>query len=168
MKGSGEVRKTLISVIGAGAATSEEEAAAEEVGREVAKRGAVLVCGGLGGVMEAACRGAKAEGGLTLGFLPGDGADCGNPHLDIALPTGLGEARNVLVARVSDGVVAVGGSLGTLSELAFALKKRLPVASVGSWRLETERLPADALFLEASSAADAIAFVMEHVRKAHR
>ncbi len=157
------MRKTLISVIGAGAATADEIRAAEDVGREIALRGAALVCGGLGGVMEAACRGAKAEGGFTIGILPGEKADGGNPYLDVALPTGLGEARNVLVARVSDGVVAVGGALGTLSELAFAIKKRLPVAAIGSWRLDRGKLPSDALFHEAASAEEAVEFVMRHI-----
>lgn len=155
--------KTLISVIGAGAASAAEKRTAEEVGRLVAEGGAVLVCGGLGGVMAAACRGAHAAGGLTVGFLPGDDSSGGNTDLDIALPTGLGEARNVLVARASDGVVAVGGALGTLSELAFALKKRVPVAALGSWRLEVERLPEDAPFLEALSPAEAVRFVFEKI-----
>lgn len=157
------MRKTLISVIGAGAASAAEKRTAEAVGRLIAERGAVLVCGGLGGVMEAACRGAHEAGGLTVGFLPGDDASGGNADLDIALPTGLGEARNVLVARASDGVVAVGGALGTLSELAFALKKRVPVAALGSWKLETARLPEDALFLEASSPGEAVEFVFGEI-----
>jgi len=153
----------LISVIGAGVASAAEKRTAEEVGRLVAERGAVLVCGGLSGVMEAACRGAHEAGGLTVGFLPGDDASGGNAEVDIALPTGLGEARNVLVARASDGVVAVGGALGTLSELAFALKKRVPVAALGSWRLEVERLPEDAVFLDAPSPAEAVKFVFGEI-----
>lgn len=162
------MRKVAISVIGAGRADARELAAAEAVGRQIARGGAVVVCGGLGGVMEAACRGAHAEGGLTLGLLPGETASGANPYLDIVLPTGLGEARNVLVARVSDGVVAVGGALGTLSELAFALKKRLPVAAIGSWDLEKERLPEDVVFFEAEDAAEAVAFVLQHIKRAGR
>ncbi|MHC4713056.1 MAG: TIGR00725 family protein [Planctomycetota bacterium] len=157
------MRKRLISVIGAGAATADELKSAEEVGREIARCGAVLVCGGLGGVMEAACKGAKGEGGFTVGILPGEDGDRGNPYLDIALATGLGEARNILVARASDGVIAVGGALGTLSELAFAIKKRLPVAAIASWRLDKDRLPADVVFAEAASAKEAVDFVMERI-----
>jgi len=157
------VRKILISVIGAGAASDAEKETAREVGRLIAEGGAVLVCGGLGGVMEAACRGAHSAGGLTVGFLPGDDPSSGNPEIDLPLPTGLGEARNVLVARASDGVIAVGGALGTLSELAFALKKRLPVAALDSWRLEAERLPSDAVFLEASTPAEAVGFIFERI-----
>lgn len=157
------MRKTLVSVIGAGAATPEERAQAEEVGRLIGEAGAVLVCGGLGGVMEAACRGAKKAGGLTLGFLPGESPQTSNPHLDIALPTGLGEVRNALVARSADGVIAVGGALGTLSELAFAIKKRLPVAAIGSWELNAERLPPDACFFEAETPSEAVDFVMKRI-----
>ncbi len=158
------MRKTTIAVIGAGAATPQELDIAEKVGRQIALAPAVLVCGGLGGVMEAACRGAKSENGFTIGFLPGDSPETSNPYLDVALPTGLGEARNLLVAKTCDGVIAIGGSLGTLSELAFALKKRLPVAALSSWILEPERLPADAIYHAAESAIDAVEFVMLRIR----
>ncbi len=157
------MRRTLISVIGAGDADSTQTAAAEKVGRLIAERGAIVVCGGLGGVMEAACRGAHRAGGLTLGFLPGESGREGNVHLDIAVPTGLGEARNVLVARGSDAVVAIGGALGTLSELAFALKKRLPVAALSSWSLEAARLPDDVVLLDASSPEEAVQFVFDRM-----
>ncbi len=159
------MRKVLISVIGGGAAGPDEIAMAREVGRQIARGSAVLVCGGLGGVMEAACCGAHEEGGETLGFLPGERVSDANRCLDIALPTGLGEARNFLVARASDGVVAVGGALGTLSELAFALKKRIPVAAIGSWSLEKKRLPRDIVFLRAGDAAEAVRFVFENIRR---
>ena len=108
---------------------------AEEVGRAVAEAGAVLVCGGLGGVMEAACRGARAGGGLTVGILPGrDRADA-NRHVDVAIPTGMGEARNALVVRAADAVVAVAGEYGTLSEIALALQAGIPVVGLDTWEL---------------------------------
>ena len=109
---------------------------AERVGAELARRGAVIVCGGLGGAMEAACRGARGEGGLTVGLLPGDDRSAANPYVDVAVPTGLGEGRNALVARAADAVIAVGGGYGTLSEIAFALKAGKLVVGLGGWDLE--------------------------------
>jgi uncharacterized protein (TIGR00725 family) len=106
------------------------------VGREVARHGAVLVCGGLGGVMEAACRGAKEAGGTTFGILPGGDRSAANRFVDYALPTGLGEARNTLVVRCADALVAVGGAYGTLSEIAFALKAGKRVIGIGSWDID--------------------------------
>jgi uncharacterized protein (TIGR00725 family) len=106
------------------------------VGRELAARGAVVVCGGLGGVMEAACRGAKAGGGRTVGILPGIDRAAANPFVDTAIPTGLGEARNALVVRAADALIAVGGGYGTLSEIALALKAGKPVVGLDSWDIE--------------------------------
>jgi uncharacterized protein (TIGR00725 family) len=106
------------------------------VGREVAARGALLVCGGLGGVMEAACRGAKDAGGRTVGILPGTDRAAANPFVDIAIPTGLGEARNALVVGAADGLIAVGGGYGTLSEIALALKAGKRVVGLDSWDIE--------------------------------
>jgi uncharacterized protein (TIGR00725 family) len=105
------------------------------VGRELAEHGAVLVCGGLGGVMEAACRGAKDGGGTTIGILPGTDRAAANRFVDFAIPTGLGEARNALVVRAADALIAIGGAYGTLSEIAFALKAGKPVAGLGSWEV---------------------------------
>ena len=106
------------------------------MGRELASRGAVLVCGGLGGVMEAACRGSKGGGGTTIGILPGTDRAAANPFVDFAIPTGLGEARNALVVRAADALIAVGGAYGTLSEIAFALKAGKPVAGLGTWDVD--------------------------------
>jgi uncharacterized protein (TIGR00725 family) len=106
------------------------------VGRLLAERGAVLVCGGLGGTMEAACRGAQQAGGTTVGLLPGGSRSDANPFVDVAIPTGLGEARNALVVRAADVVVAVGGGYGTLSEIALALKAGKRVVGLGSWEIE--------------------------------
>jgi uncharacterized protein (TIGR00725 family) len=125
-----------IAVVGPGRASPEELAAAEEVGAEVAAAGAVLVCGGLGGVMEAACRGARSRGGMTVGLLPGLDRGAANGWVQIAVPTGLGEARNALIVRAADALVAVGGSWGTLSEIALAMKGGVPVVGLATWKLD--------------------------------
>jgi uncharacterized protein (TIGR00725 family) len=143
-----------VAVIGPGDAAAEELDAAEELGRLLAEDGAVVVCGGLGGVMEAACRGARSAGGLTLGILPGRDRRDANPYVEVALPTGLGEARNALVVRAADVVVAVGGGYGTLSEIALALKAGTPVVGIGTWELARGGEP-DAGVARVSSAADA-------------
>jgi uncharacterized protein (TIGR00725 family) len=119
--------------VGAGEGDSE---VAEAVGRELAARGAVVVCGGLGGVMEAACRGAKESGGVTVGILPGTDRAAANAFVDVAIPTGLGEARNALVVRAADALIAVGGGYGTLSEIALALKAGKRVVGLDSWEIE--------------------------------
>jgi uncharacterized protein (TIGR00725 family) len=123
-------------VVGPGAASPEQEAVAEEVGRLLARRGAVVVCGGLGGVMEAACRGASREGGTTVGVLPGLDRGAANPFVSVAVATGLGEARNALVVRAADALIAVGGAYGTLSEIALALKAGKPVIGLGTWEID--------------------------------
>jgi uncharacterized protein (TIGR00725 family) len=106
------------------------------VGRLVAERGAVLVCGGLGGTMEAACRGAKQAGGTTVGILPGSDRSAANDFVDVAVPTGLGEARNALVVHTADVLIAVGGGYGTLSEIALALRAGKTVVGLGTWQIE--------------------------------
>jgi uncharacterized protein (TIGR00725 family) len=136
-----------VAVVGPGDAGPEILAAAESVGRELAQRGVVVVCGGLGGAMEAACRGAKEAGGTTLGLLPGADRGQANPYVDVAVATGLGEARNALVARTADALVAVGGGYGTLSEIALALRAGKRVVGLGSWEIsgmENAESPADA------------------------
>ncbi|MBI2264833.1 MAG: TIGR00725 family protein [Armatimonadetes bacterium] len=108
---------------------------AYDVGRGIAERGAVLVCGGLGGVMSWSARGARENGGTTLGMLPGTDRKDANPYIVHAVPTGLGEARNLLVVRASDALIAISGGYGTLSELAFALLHGKPVVGLSTWRL---------------------------------
>lgn len=125
-----------MAVVGPGEGSIADLAAAEEVGQALAARGAVVVCGGLGGAMEAACRGAKREGGTTLGLLPGPDRAAANRYVDLAVSTGLGEARNALVVRASDAVVAVAGGFGTLSEIALALRTGVPVVGLDSWEIE--------------------------------
>jgi uncharacterized protein (TIGR00725 family) len=126
-------RTPYIAVVGPGEASASELALAEEVGAGLASLGAVVVTGGLGGVMEAACRGARSLRGRTLGILPGDDREAANGWVEIAVATGMGELRNGLVVRASDALVAVGASHGTLSEVAFALKLGRPVVGLGTW-----------------------------------
>ncbi|PLX41908.1 MAG: TIGR00725 family protein [Deltaproteobacteria bacterium] len=126
-------RPLQISVVGAGSADSNLYKLAKEVGEQIALRGGVLVCGGLGGVMEAACRGASEAGGLTVGILPGPEAKEANPWVGVIIPTGIGHARNVLVAQSGDVVIALPGERGTMSEIAIALKTGRPVIGVRAW-----------------------------------
>ena len=123
-----------IAIVGPGRdATADELSDAEEAGAAVAEARAVLVCGGLGGVMEAACRGARSRAGVTVGILPGTDRADANGWVELALPTGLGEARNALVVRAADALVAIGGGWGTLSEIALALRTGVPVIGVHTW-----------------------------------
>src|SRR5437870_11258290 len=124
-----------IAVIGAGQCDAQTATRAEEVGRRLAQAGAMVVCGGLGGVMEATCRGAKSAGGFTLGILPGTNRADANRWVDLVIPSGLGEARNILVVRSAQAVIAVGGEFGTLSEIAFSLKLGIPVVGLNIWQL---------------------------------
>ena len=128
--------RAWIAVVGPGTAASPADlATAEEIGAAVAEAGCGLVCGGLGGGMEAACRGARSRGGLTLGLLPGLDREEANGWVVVAVPTGLGEARNALVVRAADAVVAIGGEWGTLSEIALALRAGKRVVGLGTWEL---------------------------------
>lgn len=134
-----------IAVVGGGSAEADACQAAEAVGREVARNGAVVVCGGLGGVMEAACRGAKDGGGTTLGILPGSDRAEANAWVDVAVATGMGEVRNALVIRAADAVVAVAGEFGTLSEIGLALRLGKPVVGIATWELAQGGQPVDAI-----------------------
>ncbi len=127
------MRKTHIGVIGAGECSPEAFEIAHEVGRLVAQREWVLICGGLGGVMEGAAKGCSAGGGMAVGLLPGTDRYSANPYIALAIPTGMGEARNVLVVRASDVIVAIAGEYGTLSEIGFALKIGKPVVGLKTW-----------------------------------
>ncbi len=125
-----------VAVVGPGDASLAQQRAAETVGGLLARSGAVLVCGGLGGVMAAACRGAASAGGLTVGLLPGSERTAANEWVRVAIPTGMGELRNGLVVRAADVVVAIGGAHGTLSEIALALKTGVPVIGLDSWAID--------------------------------
>ena len=123
----------IISVIGGGEASREIETLAEQLGRELATRGAMVACGGLTGVMAAVCRGAKAAGGTTIGILPGNNPEDANPWVDIPICTGMGYARNVIVVHTGRAVIAVDGAYGTLSEIGHALASDLPVIGLDTW-----------------------------------
>ncbi len=125
-----------IGVIGAGECDAALAQLAEAVGRGIAEAGAVLVCGGMGGVMEAACRGARAARGTTIGILPGPDRSGANEFVDIGIATGIGEARNLAIIRTSDVLIAVGGSYGTLSEIGFALKMGKRVIGLKTWEIK--------------------------------
>jgi hypothetical protein len=126
---------TYVAVCGSSVGTEEELARAEEVGRLLAEAGAIVVCGGLGGVMDAAARGARDAGGISVGLLPGDVRAGASEHLTVALPTGMGETRNALVIRSADAVIAIGGEWGTLSEIALAMRTGKRVVGLGTWDL---------------------------------
>jgi len=152
-------------VVGPGRADERETAWAEDVGAGIADAGAVLVCGGLGGVMEAACRGARSRGGMTVGLLPGFDREDANGWVVVAIPTGLGEARNALVVRAADAVVAIGGAWGTLSEIALALKGGTPVVGLATWELMRAGEPVEGVIRAEDAAAaveNALARVIRH------
>jgi hypothetical protein len=134
--------RTYVAVCGPDPASSEVSAQAEATGRLLARAGAVVVCGGLGGVMDAAARGCEAEGGTSIGILPGPTRDAASPHATVTIPTGMGEMRNALIVRAADAVIAIAGEFGTLSEIAFALKTETPVVGLGTWELSKDGRPA--------------------------
>lgn len=125
----------IIAVIGASQCSPEEAELARQVGRGLARRKVTLICGGLGGIMEAACQGARMEGGMTVGILPGDSCRQANPYVQIPIVTGMGHARNVLVVKSAQAVIAIGGRFGTLSEVAHALINGIPVIGLNTWSL---------------------------------
>ncbi|HSU66210.1 MAG TPA: TIGR00725 family protein, partial [Tepidisphaeraceae bacterium] len=142
-------RRTIIGVIGAGTCDAPVSSAAFAVGKALALRGCILITGGRSGVMKAASEGAASAGGLVIGILPGESPDEANEFVDVPVVTGLGEARNVIIARTADGLIAITGEYGTLSEIAFGLKFGKPVVSLNSWSV-------DARIQQASSPEDAV------------
>lgn len=148
----------IIAVIGNSDPPPQIYALAEEVGAELARRGVMPVCGGLTGVMEAVCKGAKSEGGTTIGILPGGSPDTANVHVDIPIATNMGYARNVAVVSTGRAVIAVGGAYGTLSEIAYALSYGIPVVALHSWPLTArgDGLPVTDQYIVAADPADAV------------
>lgn len=144
-----------IAVIGDSACSAEEAGLAESVGRLLALEGATVFCGGLGGVMEAVCRGAKAGNGLTVGILPGTTAEAANRWVDVPVVTGMGEARNAVVVRSARAVIAIGGGYGTLSEIAYALKSGIPVIGLNTWTLSRNEREDDSI-IRVRSAGEAV------------
>ena len=156
--------RAYVAVIGLGDEHPGKNALAREVGRGLAEAWAILVCGGLGGVMAAAAEGAAEAGGLSVGLLPGDSRAAAAESLTVAVPTGLGEARNALVVRAADAVIAIGGGFGTLSEIALALKAGKGVVALDSWRAEDsegERLPVS----EVATPTEAVRLALELARR---
>lgn len=153
-------KRIFIAVIGASKATPEETSLAEEVGKELALRQVTLVCGGMGGVMEAACRGASLNGGLTIGILPGNSREEANPYVQIPIISSIGFARNVMVVKSAQAVIAVGGAYGTLSEIAYALQSGLPVITLNSWSM-SQNGKADGAVIKAGNALDAVTMALD-------
>ena len=145
----------FVSVIGGSRCSQRESELAEEVGAELARRGVTLICGGLTGVMAAACRGAHQAGGRTVGILPGTRREDANPYVDIPIVTTIGEARNVIVVCSGQAVIAIGGEYGTLSEVAYALRNKIPVVGLNTWEL-SRRGQLDGSMIIADNAGDAV------------
>lgn len=143
------MKKKIIAVIGGAEASDEHLKIAEEVGSLIAKRGAVLITGGMGGIMTAASKGARQSSGLVIGILPTTEKESANPYVDIPIVTGIGHARNFIIARTCDCAIAIDGKYGTLSEIAFCLMYDVPVICIDTWQLE-------APVIEAKNAADAV------------
>jgi uncharacterized protein (TIGR00725 family) len=148
--------KPIIAVCGGHKCTKEVEQIAHEIGKNISKVGGILVCGGLGGVMEAVCKGCKAAGGLTVGILPGESKAAANPYVDIPIPTGLGYSRNTLVVGAADIIIALPGEYGTLSEIAFALNAKKPVIGLGSWDIPG--------MLQAKTPEEAMKLLGQHIQ----
>jgi uncharacterized protein (TIGR00725 family) len=152
---AGSDRKLIIAVIGGGQCSFEEALLAEAVGRELARRGIILVCGGLDGVMDAACRGAAIESGLTVGILPGDDPNSANQYVDIPIASGVGLARNMAVVKSAQAVIAIGGEYGTLTEIAYALKSGIPVVGLNTWSISRNGQE-DRSIIQAEDAVNAV------------
>lgn len=153
-----------IGVIGESVSTEPTERIAERVGRLIAEGGAVLVCGGMGGIMEAASRGASLAKGVVLGILPGLSRQEENPYLTFSIVTGMGDGRNILLVRSCDAIIAIGGHYGTLSEIAFAHKLDVPVVGINTWRLMRKEA-IDTKIIEAADENEAVAKALELAAK---
>ena len=151
--------RPIIAVIGGGSCSVEESALAEDVGRDLAKQGAVVICGGLGGVMEAVAKGAQANGGTTVGILPGADPAAANAYIDIPLATGLDEMRNFLIVRCAHALIAIGGGVGTLSELALAQRIGKPVVGLHDSFRNAVDIP------RVESPAEAVRWALDRVRE---
>ena len=155
------MKQRLIAVIGGSDASPQEARLAEEVGRELAAQNAVLVCGGLGGVMEAACRGASSADGITIGILPGNHASDANPYVRIPVVTGIGYARNMIVVKSAQAVIAIGGSHGTLTEIAYALQNGIPVVSLNTWSITRDNLVMDSSITSVENPGEAVTLALQ-------
>ena len=145
----------IVAVIGSSSCSEEEARLAEAVGERLARRGASVICGGLGGVMEGVCRGARSQGGLTVGILPGEDPGAANQWVDIPIATGIGYGRNMAVVKSAQAVIAIGGNYGTLSEIAYALKSGIPVIGLNTWTLSRNGKE-DSSIIRVSTAEEAV------------
>jgi hypothetical protein len=151
-------KSKIIAVIGG--RNPSEAKLAEEVGKELARQGAILICGGLSGVMQAACEGAQSQGGITIGVLPGNDATTANPYVRIPIVTNLGYARNIIVVKSARAVIAIGGGYGTLTEIGYALDAKIPVIGLQTWSLSRNH-QVDKSIVRARSAKEAIQKALE-------
>jgi uncharacterized protein (TIGR00725 family) len=152
----------IIGVVGGDRCSAEMARIAEEVGAELARRNCILICGGRGGVMEAACRGAREAGGLTIGILPGPDRSEANKYVSVPIVTDMGEARNAIIVLSSDGIVALDGSYGTLSEIALALKRGVPIVGIKTWSLAIDETKEGSI-LQATTAAEAVEILLGEI-----
>ncbi|RKY87624.1 TIGR00725 family protein [candidate division KSB1 bacterium] len=150
-------RKPIIGVIGGGFCTTEISEIAEKVGEKIAEKGAILICGGLGGVMEAACKGAKNKNGITIGILPGNDINDANPYVDFPVATGMGFARNIIIVWTAQCLIAINGKYGTLSEIAYALAFNKPVVGLKTHKIEGN-------LIEARSPEDAVELAFKMIK----
>ena len=150
--------KKIIAVIGGAQADEKILRLAEQVGSSIAQHNGILVTGGMGGVMNAASKGAKNSGGLVIGILPTINKEDANPYVDIPIVTGIGEARNMIIARTCDAAIAIDGKYGTLSEIAYCLMFNVPVIGIETWEI-------DAPIIKAKSAEEAVEFVFKEILK---
>ena len=157
-------KKRFVAVIGGSQCSPQEAELAEGVGRELARHGATLICGGLGGVMEAACKGASSQGGVTIGIPPGDSRQAANPYVQIPIVTNLGEARNVIVVKSAQAVIAIGGSYGTLSEISHARQSGIPVIGLNTWSLPRNGQP-DNSIIPAQTPTEAVSKALNLIKK---
>jgi len=152
-----------VGVIGASKPTEQDAENAFKVGEILASSGVAIVCGGLTGVMESVCKGAKVHGGVTIGILPSEDPGDANPYVDIPIPTGFGTGRNILVVRASDVLIAIGGGTGTLSEIAFALNSGKVVIGLGTWDIRKMGLD-HPNFIPATSPEDAAQKALKYLK----
>ncbi len=153
----------IIGVIGGSIASPDILQLAEEVGAEIARSGSAVVCGGMTGVMESVCKGARREGGLTIGIIPSDNKDDANPFVQIPIVTGMGMGRNVMLVKTADAIIAIGGEYGTLSEIAHALNIGKKVIGLRTWKLERAHTKAIPNLIEVDTPKKAVALALETI-----
>lgn len=153
----------IVGVVGSSRSDAGTNALAEEVGKEIARAGVALVCGGLGGVMEAVCKGARSNGGLTIGMIPSDRKEDANPYVQIPIVTGMGVGRNVMLVKTADVLIAVGGEFGTLSEIAHALNLGKTVVGLNTWKLDRARDRPIPGMVEASNPKEAVRIALNAI-----